>query len=732
MKINNGGLLKSNFYIFLVVTLVCYGYSVAVRYEQKMVWEETPSRYFIGETPMMTTLDSYYWLRLAREFHSGTTGKNDPLRNFPDGKNLEAPIISILIAAVAPLFNDNFHKAGFYLMMVLSGLFIFPLAVYFYSMGYPMAGFLGGLIGTISYEYLIRTGIGRVDTDALILFFPFLIAVLLLKASQARAIRFVLIYSFLAGAAAYLLTEWWGKSAFVLPFAGTLFLAVLFNQPGDKSENIDRKERKSIFRRLISWRHLLTSFLAMILFIVCAIGFETKRLRSLEFVSKPVEYIEQYIGVSDKVEISETNKITFPNVLRTITETKRLPIKKSLGHLLRSPTLSAIGLIGFLIFLIGHWKKLIPLLPVFVVGLLVFHSARRFGVFLGPFVGIGYGYLLTILLAFIYRQIPMIRRLPARSNPNGGSVDWSQGKWSRLNELPGYGIALVFFLVVSLTTATGHIPKPSVPPQNIFSFLFLKDNLPKDSAIYTWWDYGYALTETTNRATFHDGGSQTSPKTYFIAKSFVSDSQSELYNTISYLASEGAGGIYQMIDEHVPDEDLFETVLANPPVLSKGNVFVVYTKDLMGKYGAINSIGRWDSVKQRPGPRTGYRILKCNQLKGFELLCQGRSVNLIKESSIGGIPLKQTVIIDDGYVKRRIQHSREHGKYLQILVKGRKLISVQIVSKRVFFSNFNQMFLLGKYDETLFKQYYNAFPWTRVFQARSNGQPNTDVKSDSI
>ena len=718
MKINNSGLLKSNLYIFLVVTLVCYGYSVAVRYQQKMAWEETPSRYFVDETPMMTTLDSYYWLRLAREFDSGTTGKNDPLRNFPDGKNLKAPIISVLIAVIAPFFNDNFHKAGFYLMMLLSGLFIFPLAAYFYSMGYPMAGLLGGLIGTISYEYLIRTGIGRVDTDALILFFPFLIAVLLLKASQARAMRLVLIYSCLAGAAAYLLTEWWGKSAYVLPFAGTLFLAVLFNQPGYRSENIDQKEAKSIIRRLISWRHLVTGILAMILFIVCAIGFETERLQSLEFVRKPVEYIEQYIGRSDKVEISETNKITFPNVLWTITETKRFPIKKSLGHLLRSPTLSAIGLIGFLIFLIGHWKKLIPLLPIFAVGLLVFHSARRFGVFLGPFVGIGYGYLLTILLTFIYRQIPMIRRWPARSNPNGSSVDWSQGKWSRLNELSGYGIALVFFLVVSLTTATGLIPKPSVPPQNIFSFLFLKDNLPKDSAIYTWWDYGYALTETTNRATFHDGGSQTSPKTYFIAKSFVSDSQSELYNTISYLASEGTGGIYQMIDEHVPDEDLFETVLANPPVLSKGNVFVVYTKDLIGKYGAINSIGRWDSVKQRPGPGTGYRILKCNQLKGFELLCQGRSVNLIKESSIGGIPLKQTVIIDDGYVKRRIQHPREHGKYLQILVKGRKLISVQIVSKRVFFSNFNQMFLLGKYDETLFKQYYNAFPWTRVFHVK--------------
>ena len=97
-------------------------------------------------------------------------------------------------------------------------------------------------------------------------------------------------------------------------------------------------------------------------------------------------------------------------------------------------------------------------------------------------------------------------------------------------------------------------------------------------------------------------------------------------------------------------------------------------------------------------------------------------MDLIKESVIGRTPLKQTVIVADGYVKRSIEYPRKQGKVLQILLQGKKLQSVQIVSKSVYLSNFNQMFLLGKYDETLFRQHYIAFPWVRVFEVRSAGQ----------
>ena len=234
-------------------------------------------------------------------------GENDSLRNFPDGAKLEAPLISVLIAAIAPLFDNNFYRAGVYLMMFLSGLFIFPLAIYFYSIGYPMTGLLGGVIGSISHEYLIRTGIGRIDTDALILFFLFSASALVLKASQTRILYRVLVYSGLTGIAVYLLTEWWGKSVFVLPFAATLCLAMLLSQNGYVSEDKERKKVRQIFQRLITWRQLLVTSLTLVVFMVCASGFEIRPLRRLDFFSKPVEYAEQYLGIGAKeIETSDT------------------------------------------------------------------------------------------------------------------------------------------------------------------------------------------------------------------------------------------------------------------------------------------------------------------------------------------------------------------------------------------------------------------------------------------
>ena len=76
--------LKHNFYIFFAVTLVCYGFSIFVGYEQYKAWKTTPTKYFANETPMMTTLDSYFWIRRAKEYkEEGSTQKGkDLLRYF--------------------------------------------------------------------------------------------------------------------------------------------------------------------------------------------------------------------------------------------------------------------------------------------------------------------------------------------------------------------------------------------------------------------------------------------------------------------------------------------------------------------------------------------------------------------------------------------------------------------------------------------------------------------------
>ena len=110
MKIFRDNSLKHNFFIFLVITLCCYGYSCFERFEQFTTWKEMPAKYFSNETTMMTTLDSYYWLRLAKVSSSTQTkSERDQLRNFPDGTHFKLPLIAHMIAKAAPIFSNDFY-----------------------------------------------------------------------------------------------------------------------------------------------------------------------------------------------------------------------------------------------------------------------------------------------------------------------------------------------------------------------------------------------------------------------------------------------------------------------------------------------------------------------------------------------------------------------------------------------------------------------------------------------
>ena len=57
---------KNNIWLFVPVLLACFAVSAGVRYHQFETWELTPQAYFVGERPMMTTLDAPYWLRWAK------------------------------------------------------------------------------------------------------------------------------------------------------------------------------------------------------------------------------------------------------------------------------------------------------------------------------------------------------------------------------------------------------------------------------------------------------------------------------------------------------------------------------------------------------------------------------------------------------------------------------------------------------------------------------------------
>lgn len=255
---------KNNIWLFVGMLMACFAVSAVVRYQQFETWKQTPQAYFVGERPMMTTLDAPYWLRWAREYNEGVYLQKNGLRGYPEStetfhemsvKELslpqkytdttidsssstlfslpatqeigyrDVPLLSFLIAHLTPFLNNNYYLAGTLLIPVLASLFILPLGIYFFRIGVPLSGLLGGLIGTFAGGYYMRSSIGRIDTDMLNLFFPVLAGLLILLAGKAKTERNVLLYSVVTGLSLFLFQLWYGKPGFTLAY----FMVLVFS-----------------------------------------------------------------------------------------------------------------------------------------------------------------------------------------------------------------------------------------------------------------------------------------------------------------------------------------------------------------------------------------------------------------------------------------------------------------------------------------------------------------------
>ena len=726
---------KYNSWFFAGVLLACFLLSTVVRYQQLETWKKNPAAFFVGERPMMTTLDAPYWLRWAREYNEGIYLQKDGLRVYPEssktfqeqlipekfkdssvdtklGKHIDSaptvtavsihysdvPLLSFLIAHLSPFFNYNYYLTGTLLIPVLASLFIFPLGIFFFKIGLPLAGLLGGLIGTFAGGYYMRSSIGRIDTDMLNLFFPVLAGLLILLAGKAKKERDILIYALGAGLSLFLFQWWYGKPGFTLVY----FMLLVF----------------SLFVQKVRFKTIL---LGAFLFVLCA---QPEKFLSgsgsIQNFTKNYFTIEH---VSEEVIDEGTTAASFPNTMTTISEASRVPINEVLRRVLSNTTLDWIGLLGVFGLVIFKWRVLLPLVPMMALGVLSFQSSNRFIMYLAPFIGIGLGWSLQLGVEGVFyfwtrmntkfmhkKRVPHLNQ-PEKNELTGRKANVSGAVWvSQVALYLGMG---VFFWLISGQTAISFVPGPSIHPRMYETFLELKKRVPEGSVLLTWWDYGHTLIEVTGLATFHDGASQTGPKSYFIARGLISADQDELYDISQYLATEGDLGIA----ENNTSSEALITAVRNPTTIPWDPIYLFFTADMTGKYGAISKLGSWDIVKGGSKPR-GYQNLACNKITSEEMNCRGAKINLKLGKINNQIALKRVVFIRDGEVIREQKFGHTKGYTLQMLVSGNQIIEVQMIDEEVYRSNYNQMFLLGRYDGELFEETYNAFPFSRLYKVK--------------
>jgi len=609
---------------------------------------------------------------------------------------------------------------------VLASLFILPLGIFFFQIGVPVSGLLGGLIGTFAGGYYMRSSIGRIDTDMLNLFFPVLAGLLILLAGKTKTERSVLLYALGAGLSLFLFQWWYDRAGFTLAY----FMVLVF----------------SLFVQRIRFRTILVG---AFLFVLC--------IQPATFMSGTGDvqrFLKGYFTIEDAREVVIDNGKTpasFPNTMTTISEVDHVQMNEVLRRVLSNTTLDWFGFLGFFGVTIFKWRVLLPLVPMLALGVLSFQSSNRFIMYLAPFIGIGLGWLLQLVVEGAFYVLTQRRKVDKKAHSAAEKTNHSDAKVvtqrrkdakglkTKLTETglgattPSTSHALlptshylnwirqgalylgmgVFFWLISGQTAISFVPGPSIHTGLYATFLEVKKRVPEDAALLTWWDYGYAITDATGLATFHDGGGQQSPKTYFIARGLISHDPDELFDITQYLATEGNRGI--ALNNTSPEALL--SAVRNPQQKPWDPIYLFFTADMTGKYGAISKLGSWDIAKGGSKP-SGYQNLACNKITNEKMNCRGAKIDLKAGKINNQVALKRMVFIRDGKVLREQEFGHAQGYILQLLVAGNQIVEVQLIDEEVYRSNYNQMFLLGRYRKDLYEETYNAFPFSRLFKVK--------------
>ncbi|KJU83202.1 oligosaccharyl transferase STT3 subunit [Candidatus Magnetobacterium bavaricum] len=791
------GYLSPQFYysrwVFLAALLLCCCLSALARYNQYHQWQKTPELYFVDGKPMMTTMDAFLWLRFARQYKTDSYDNTsiDTMRIYPLGYTKPKVILlSYLLAKLSVLF-DHIEENATLVIPILASLFIIPFFIYFLEIGYPTAAVVGSLVGTFNHIYMIRTAIGRLDTDSLNLFFLFLVSYFILLTFKDNKERNLYLYSAMAGISMFAFHTWYHLKMlsefylFVLvlylvanrvPWRKILKSAVIFVlfSADDNVVNIMRAllaelskvapGTHSAYMPLIfivslylseaieimdSWSMTLFDYLSaytektlkfsltgtnfifsmsyiismlilhrvgfnitaicllfvvyclylerydrLMLFKMAAVSSFVIALPTVFYATKDMigniynSYVLYYVR---EVQYNITTGLMVKqSVFSTVEEMQKIPVEVLMSSIFKNSALSVIGVFFFAIFSITHIKKLIPLLPLIIMGLLTFNGSNRYVMNLAPLVGIGYGYMIAIIIKLIMDSL---------------------NTRDMVKELTVYGVSFLFFLSVLNQTAYAYVPQPSVPTSIYIPMSQLKDKLPKDSVILTWWDLGYAIVDTTGYATFHDGGTQNTSSTNYIARGLTSESQYELYNIANMLCGKGATVTEDIIKNDLGINSIIDDIKVD-------DIYLMYTQDMIGKFQAIYYLR--GAIPQKYANQNESMIipLLCQSFDGGVLSCGSDTIDMNKGLINNSSSFARSVFIERGKVVKQYNYENQSSLFLEVFVQDGRILELYMMKDAFFYSNLNQMFILGNYNSAIYEETLNAFPAMRVFKLR--------------
>mgnify|MGYP000988641236 CR=1 FL=1 len=651
--------------------------------------------------PYMYDMDSYYNYRLTSNFinhgYLGDTIVNgteyDVYSSFPQGLPMNyPPLLIYLTATIFYILNLFFEIPLIYVCYWLIAC-IAPItgviAYLFVSrINNKYGAFIAGLLTVVAPFYFFRTIPSWFDTDIFIILFSLLILWVLYEATRTDKNYKIVLYSILAGIITALFSLSWNGWALIFYIIIFSFFVYFMC---------------SIFLKLKITNSLkvFVVFVSVVLFLVFVLG--VANLDSLLF---PFNFVES----------SSTSN--WPNIYLSVDE-------------LRTPSIIDI-IIGTGPYLLGLGILGLICIPIYL-------KKKETNEFLNQLNWFFYIFLLIWILVGVFSLIKGIRFILILLPPlivtsgimTGLLLDFLSKSKMKDKKLFISLFFMILILIPSVMMVYDFNTKTKLMDDEMYDTgIWINKNTSNNTIIVSDWVYGHFFTAFSKRPVLIDGGTQNSPRTYFIYRAFATDNETlsvgifrMLTNSgdLGYLTLNGYTGNTKETVEILNDilgvdnstakevlvkkyeftDEMADNVLKYTHPATE-NSYVLVTYDNMIKNGHwVFNFGNWDFVNNDNKEFIySYGNLKINQDnitfdKGFFVDLENQNVLWNNTTPYN------LIIIENGSIEKRNMNNESN--FSVILDLDEK--TFVIVDKQFEDSLFTRL-VIEKSDSKFFKKIY--------------------------
>jgi hypothetical protein len=501
----------------ILAVLCIFAVGIVCRLDDLSQWKNVESHTFYDGKPIHTTFDAWFYLSLSQDLLDDTYTQPDEKRGVPHcpARPVPAPLLSVLAAAVVKATGISLCWIGAILPAVLGPLLVVPLYLMGRFYGGVLCGLTACLLAVLYPFYIVRSNLGRFDTDCLILFFSLGTAYLFMRfALITSKHRYIFICA--GGVVSALFLWWWDQTpAAVSALTGLPLLVAL----------------------VIYYRPTLREGLIFYGILICCVA----GVLTLTDPAMPLKILNRLW--MEFIYISKDQSGLFPNIGKTITEQARPEIEKIIQATTMGTPAFLFAAAGFGLLM---WRRRLQtafLLPHMLLTYLAFTTANRFILFMLPLLALGTGYAVSSVSNILHKIRPLNAVVCALI------------------------IALLCVPLYTYNTTSTRWPKE--PGYMVDAMYRIREATPENAVIWAWWDHGYALTYYARRATMNDGSIHAGELTVFNAIPYTVPDFRSAANFMHFYVKHGVSGvrrIYQLFDGNPHTGlDFLKTVLAAGP-----------------------------------------------------------------------------------------------------------------------------------------------------------------------